>query len=99
MKIKNLFALILALALTLSLCSCGAKEKLAPGEAQAAASAEGSQSAEAENNSETQELIVFAAASMTETLTRLGDAFMSEHPDVKIGLGLAERKISTSAPS
>lgn len=84
MKIKNLFALILAFALMLSLCSCGAKENPASGEAQAAASAEGSQSAEPQNNSVTQELIVFAAASMTETLTRLGDAFMAEHPDVKI---------------
>lgn len=30
------------------------------------------------------ELIVFAAASMTETLTELGDAYMAEHDDVKI---------------
>ena len=30
------------------------------------------------------ELIVFAAASMTETLTKLGDAYMVENPDTKI---------------
>lgn len=30
------------------------------------------------------ELIVFAAASLTETLTELGDAYMREHPDVQI---------------
>ena len=31
-----------------------------------------------------QELVVFAAASMTETLTELGDIYMSENPDLKI---------------
>ena len=31
-----------------------------------------------------QELIVFAAASMTETLTTLGDSYMAENPNVKI---------------
>lgn len=31
-----------------------------------------------------QELIVFAAASMTETLTKLGDTYMAENPDIKI---------------
>lgn len=30
------------------------------------------------------ELIVFAAASMTETLTTLGDTYMAENPDIKI---------------
>ena len=30
------------------------------------------------------ELIVFAAASMTETLTTLGEQYMAEHPEVKI---------------
>lgn len=33
---------------------------------------------------EKQELVVFAAASMTETLTELGDIYMSENPDLKI---------------
>lgn len=84
LKMKNLFALILALAMTLSLCACGAKENPAPSASQGVASVEAEQSAEPENSTETQELIVFAAASMTETLTQLGDAFMAEHPDVKI---------------
>ena len=30
------------------------------------------------------ELIVFAAASMTETLTKLGDQYMAEHPETTI---------------
>ena len=33
---------------------------------------------------ETGELIVFAAASMTETLTELGDAYMAENPNVSL---------------
>ena len=36
------------------------------------------------NNVKPQELIVFAAASMTETLTQLGDAYMAETPDINI---------------
>lgn len=39
---------------------------------------------EASNNSETTEVIVFAAASMTETLTEVGDAYMKAHPDVRL---------------
>ena len=34
--------------------------------------------------SKPQELIIFAAASMTETLTELGDAYMAENPNVNI---------------
>ncbi len=47
--------------------------------------------AEAETETETTaedtlsgELIVFAAASMTETLTQLGETFMAEHPNVEV---------------
>lgn len=84
MKKKHLFALILALSLVLSLCACGAKETPAPTAPEGAASAETSQAADPESNAEPQELIVFAAASMTETLTELGDAFTAENPDVTI---------------
>lgn len=43
-------------------------------------------SVHAQNSTETEpvELIVFAAASMTETLTELGDRYMEANPDVKI---------------
>lgn len=84
MKKKHLFALILALSLVLSLCACGAKESPTPTAPEGAASTEASQAAEPENSAEPQELIVFAAASMTETLTELGDAFTAENPDVTI---------------
>ena len=38
----------------------------------------------ASSGAESVELIVFAAASMTETLTELGEQYMAEHPEVKI---------------
>ena len=41
-------------------------------------------STSSENMTEPQELIVFAASSMTETLTKLGDNYMTENPDVNI---------------
>ena len=37
-----------------------------------------------EKDVEKTEIIVFAAASLTETLTQLGDAYMKAHPEVKI---------------
>ncbi len=38
----------------------------------------------AETSPKSSELIVFAAASMTETLTALGDQYMADHPEVAI---------------
>ncbi len=37
-----------------------------------------------DSDKEKQDLIVFAAASMTETLTELGDDYMAEHPEINI---------------
>ena len=68
MKAKKLLALTLACTFMLSLCACGAKEN----------------PAEPETAAEPVELIVFAAASMTETLTKLGDAYMAENQNVNI---------------
>ncbi len=55
--------------------------------ARAAAEAAAAAAAEAEAEAESAyagELIVFAAASMTETLTEIGDLFMAANPDVEI---------------
>ena len=68
MKTKNPLALILSLTLTLTLCACGVKKAEAP----------------VEQEAEPVELIVFAAASMTETLTELGNAYMAENDNVEI---------------
>lgn len=65
---KKLITLMLIGTLLLSLCACGA-----------------SNANNTRNTKEVnQEVIVFAASSMTETLTKLGEAYMAGHPDVKI---------------
>lgn len=56
---------------------CGSNDSA--GEATSAA-------ASAAGETEKTELVVFAAASMTETLTELSDAYMEEHPDVEVVL-------------
>ena len=66
---RKLFAMLLALAMVVTLAACG--ETTAPTEPQADAG-------------ESVELIVFAAASMTETLTELGDQYMAENENVSI---------------
>lgn len=75
---KNLLTLALAGSMMFSLCACSAKESPVSTTTKAA------ESLETANTAEPQELTVFAAASMTETLTSLGDAYMEENPDVKI---------------
>ncbi len=44
----------------------------------------GGGSEKTEKEADGKELIVFAAASLTETLTELGDAYMDEHPEINI---------------
>ena len=66
---RKLFAILLALAMVATLAACG--ETAAPTEPQADAA-------------DSVELIVFAAASMTETLTELGNQFMAENENVEI---------------
>ena len=66
---RKLFALLLALAMVVTLAACG--ETTTPTEPQADAA-------------ESVELIVFAAASMTETLTELGNQYMAENENVTI---------------
>ena len=84
MKTKHILALLLAAAMTFALASCGTAgtsgaERAAADGSVSAAGAAASQSAE-----EQKELIVFAAASMTETLTELKDKYEAAHPDVTI---------------
>ena len=93
---KKTIALLLALCLAFCmLAGCGSNGDSASNKSQSpAASAPETSEPTAEPTAEpTQEpepeeapveLIVFAAASMTETLTQLGDAYMAEHRNVKI---------------
>ena len=79
---KKYLALLLALCLTLSLAACGSKTD---------------SNADASNGSQTQdntpaeapadepvELIVFAAASMTETMNTLKETYQQAHPNIPI---------------
>ena len=74
---KKLLSVLLLFTLLLSLASCGTatRETVKPEEPSAPAQ---------EPAEEEVELIVFAAASMTETLTTLGETYMSEHPNVTL---------------
>lgn len=68
---RKSLTLILAAALTLSLAACGSSQDVASG----------GDTAQEEGKTE---LVVFAAASLTETLTQLGEEYMAEHPDVSL---------------
>jgi molybdate transport system substrate-binding protein len=73
MKIKRALSLVLASALALACTACGgAVSSTSTGDASTAAA------------SDKTEVIVFAAASMTETLNELKDTYEAEHGDVTI---------------
>ena len=82
---RKILALTLCMLMLLSvLTGCGAKDEpvsTPPAESEEVAVPESEASAP---EAEPVELIVFAAASMTETLTELGDAYMADHPEVTI---------------
>lgn len=80
---KKGIALFLAVGMLLSLLAgCGQTEEKAP--ETTAAPVEAATPVETEAAPEEVELIVFAAASMTETLTTLGEQYMAEHPEISI---------------
>lgn len=76
MKKKITAMLLLGTMLTLVMAGCGG------GNVDESASSATSASAETKKT----DLVVFAAASMTETLTELSNAYMKEHPDVNVVL-------------
>ena len=79
---KRLVSLLLALSLVLALTACGSK---ADGAADAAAGSQPWDSAPAEESAgDPVELIVFAAASMTETLTEIAELYKTAAPKVTI---------------
>ena len=69
-SLKRVAASVVAVALACGVAACGSARPAATG------SADGS--------GDEVTLNVFAAASMTESLTKVGDAYMAEHPNVKI---------------
>ena len=79
---KKLVSLLLALSLALALTACGSKTGRA---ADAAAGSQPRDSAPAEESAgDPVELIVFAAASMTETLTEIAELYKTAAPKVTI---------------
>ena len=80
---KKWITLFAVLSMTLCLfAGCGAKQE-APAPTAAPAPVE-TAAPQTEAPAEPVELIVFAAASMTETLTKLGDQYMADHPEVTL---------------
>ena len=91
MKAKKILSVLLAALLVMGLCACdsGSNDKKDDNKVEATPSAAPEATPEATPEAsgepaEEVELIVFAAASMTETLTQIGDAYMKEHENVKI---------------
>lgn len=86
--IKKSIALALVIAMILSLAACGgSKPQEAPKSADKALETDQSADASAPEPStaaDSTELIVFAAASMTETLTKLGDSYMAKNPGISL---------------
>ena len=79
---KRLVSLLLALSLVLALTACGSK---ADGAADSSAGSPPRGSAPAEESAgDPVELIVFAAASMTETLTEIAELYKTAAPEVTI---------------
>ena len=97
---KKIIALLLAALMVLSLAACAAKAEPAADAAETAntdapaadaqqeeetpAAEEETPAAEEAQPAEPVELIVFAAASMTETLTEIGQTYMEQNPNVTI---------------
>ena len=84
---KKTLALLLALVMAFSLMACGgnpAEETQGSAETNAPVETAAPTAAPTEAEAEPVELIVFAAASMTETLTELGNQYMAENKNVNI---------------
>ena len=95
MKTKKPIALLLAALLTLSLCACGNAGTASPAATEAPKTTEAPKATEAPKPAEAPaatpepapepiELVVFAAASMTETLTQIADMYKAVAPNVKL---------------
>jgi molybdate transport system substrate-binding protein len=91
MRLRKTLALLLALAMILALAACGESKAAEPAKDESAPAAEPAKEEPAKEEPvkeepapEKVEIIVFAAASMTETLTELKTVYEAEHPEVTI---------------
>ena len=83
MNTKKILALILAFVMALSLCACG-NNSSTPDDSTPPATENETPNEPEQPEAEPVELIVFAAASMTETLTELGNKYMEANENVTI---------------
>jgi molybdate transport system substrate-binding protein len=86
---KKIASLLLALAMVLSLCACSSSNATTTTDDTANADNTGASSSaeetpDAETEGEKVELTVFAAASLTETLTEIADLYAVEAPNVTL---------------
>lgn len=81
MKMQKMLALLLALAMTASMVACGGSSAQP---AEPAATEAPAEAAPESTPAEKTEIIVFAAASMTETLTQIKELYEAEHPEITI---------------
>ena len=88
---KKVLALLLAMAMIFALAACGQSAAPAataapeaPAQEPAEEAADATADAPAEEPADKVELIVFAAASMTETLTQIKDMYEAENPGVTL---------------
>ena len=83
-QMKKLLALVLALCMIFALAACGQAAAPAPAATEAPVEEVPVEEAPVEEAPEPVEVIVFAAASMTETLTEVADMYMAANPNVTI---------------
>lgn len=86
---KKFYSLVMALVMTFGLSACGSSGST--GASPAAQTSSGTPESAAENvssqaasSAEKMELVVFGAASMTETLTKIGELYQEVAPNVKL---------------
>lgn len=77
-SLSKMFAILLAISMIVCCMSACGSDSSEPAEEKE------EEAKEEEQPVEQQDLIVFAAASMTETLTELGDDYMADHPEINI---------------
>ena len=82
MNTKKILALLLAFVMALSLCACGSNST--PSGSTPSTNENVTPNENKQPEAEPVELIVFAAASMTETLTELGNKYMEANKNVTI---------------
>lgn len=102
MKKKTVTAILAGTVLAF-LAGCGASGGTKEGSSEQAVTAAGSEANPEENNNESNEILVSAAASLTDVLNELAEKYQEEHPETEIsftfgGSGALQTQIEEGAP-